>query len=160
MTDDLFRPPESSPPSPPQVEMTSWKAITLALLLDIIATIAISVIAGVAYAVVLASQGMSEDQLAHALSNISPTGLFSLTVGGIGLMISVYAGYFCTLKNKTDARKNNVILMALLAIFCLYAGDENQGIGVNIGLTLLSLLAVYIGHILALRKAATSPTQG
>jgi hypothetical protein len=125
------------------------KAISLALLIDVIGTSIVTVGCIVLYMSQLKSSGFNESQLVEAISDIdlmSPLFASGLFLGGL---VSCYSGYFCAKVSKIYEYRNVAILSLIVTVLGFFAGGD---LIQTIILTVINTLVYFSGAYLWIRK--------
>lgn len=143
---DIYQSPESQlNKEPPKGNIV--KGVVFGSLVDIIGTIVFSVIYGLLYAMHLASQGLSNNEIDEAFAALSlyhPVTLIGLVAG---LYISFCAGHMCAKKAGTvqSGKKAASILCVVSCAFGMLLGGGTYSLAENIVLLLLTVVAIQAG---------------
>lgn len=146
------------------VEQTSsLKAVLWGAATDIGGTIVFSAFASFLYTIFLASQGYDQARIMEVFINLDTFTTFGLILTSVGLLISFYAGFVCAKKNLANSKRNTVILCAIMSIYCMASSWSQTDLLKSFALTVLTLVALYLGYRYAISKYAqhnnhTSPT--
>lgn len=90
-----YAPPSATVATAEQQRGSPWKAVVLGLLTDIGGSIIASVVIGIAYAALLASSGMAQDDAMQAFADLEQNTTLMLLMYGVGGLFSVLGGYVC-----------------------------------------------------------------
>lgn len=117
--------PPQTPVSDPQPQAGSaLKAVLLGLAVDIGGSLVASVVLGLVYAVVLASSGVSGDELRLALEGVMQTGWGFAIASAVGCAFSVAGGYVCArVSRRRDYRLGWVLAALSVGIGTLVGAD-------------------------------------
>lgn len=90
-----YAPPSATVTTAAQQRGSAWKAVVLGLLTDIGGSIITSVVIGIAYAAVLASSGMAQEEAMQAFMELEQNTTLMLLMYSVGGLFSVLGGYVC-----------------------------------------------------------------
>ncbi|MBT2971174.1 MAG: hypothetical protein B6D72_03995 [gamma proteobacterium symbiont of Ctena orbiculata] len=145
MDEDVYRTPKSELTSHQKPRGSAVRAVLIATVVDITATVFIGIAISIVYGMILASNGDSLEVITTKLSNIELTSMVSLVAIVSGCIITTYAGYLCAkLVNHSEYRV--VAVLAIIVIFFGFVmGQSYYSMSENLVLGLLSLCCVYLG---------------
>ena len=157
--------PENNPYSPPRSDIKNnktrkgspKKAVIVACLVDIFGTFALSIILGFVYGLILALQGITQEEIANSYYSLGIFSPFSLIAITLGTSITIYAGYLCAkIGNRKDYKLITIYLVIVVVTmnFLLAIGGEDVSSLKNIILTTICILAGYFGGWLYIRNNA------
>ena len=133
------------------------KAILIGLLVDIVGSFVLVFILGIIYSVMLASQGLTPEEIEYRLTNLDPYSLFSLVCMFFGGLMTVIAGYICAKIVNYSEYKFALILGFISAMVGYMAGESYYSTLDNIFLVLLTLGCALFGAWLYVNNKADSP---
>jgi MFS family permease len=119
-----YEPPQT-PVSDPQPQAGSpVKAVLLGLAVDIGGSLVASVLLGIVYAVMLASSGVSGDELRTELEGVMQTGWGFTIASAVGCAFSVLGGWVCArVSRRRDYRLGWVLAACSVGIGTLISAD-------------------------------------
>jgi hypothetical protein len=106
------------------------------------------------YSVLLASEGLSPEEIEYQLINLDPHSTFSIISMIIGGLVSVFAGYLCASIVNYSEYKFTFILGSISAAFGLMAGESHYSTLDSIFLCILTLMCALLGAWLHIVKKA------
>jgi hypothetical protein len=92
--DEAPEAPPATPRRPPRPGSVA-KALLTGAVIEIVGTLVVGVVAALVYGMVLASQGLSREEVNQALAHMEPLSVVGLLSGAAGSFVSVFAGYAC-----------------------------------------------------------------
>ncbi len=152
MDEDVYRTPKSELNNQLENRGSAVKAILVATIVDITATVFVGIVISVVYGVLLASNGDSLEVITSKLSNMELTSKVSLLTLIPASLITTYAGYLCAKLVNHSEYKVVAIFATILIIFGLAMGLSYYSVSENIFLSLLTLCCVYLGAWLYVSK--------
>lgn len=153
MTNDIYKTPSAELEENRPNQTSSFKAILWGLFVDIGGTTIFVTLFFIAFATLMWSQGLSESQINENITGITPFSLLGVFLTVVGTIFSFLGGYICTRKNLDKSNKNIVILILIIGIYCLVPTSES-GILIDVILTAITVVAIYLGHVYAKRNIA------
>ena len=152
--DNRYQPPKSGFDKPPRDREPGSlvKAVLLGAATDIGGTTVIGIVLGIIYGIVLASQGLSEVEVQKAFENIDPMSLFGFVNLGFGLAMSIVGGFVCARTANVASYNALGIMSAISVAFGTLMGVDDYEWPVLLLLNLLSLVAIFVGGWLYIRK--------
>ncbi len=145
MSDNPYTPPEAFVADQAALPGSPVKAIALGMLVDIGGTIAVGSLISIAYAIVLAQQGMDQEQVMAAMQDAPILSTYGLISTGVGLTFSVLGGYVCARIVKRAELRTGAIMAAISTVLgLLLSGGETSAPKV-VTLLLLGVAAVMVG---------------
>ena len=154
MNENPYQPPGSGFKQPPRDREpgSTVKAVLLGAATDIGGTMAAGLVLGIVYALVLAAQGYSNDQITASFENIDPLSGFGLISSIAGLSMSVLGGYVCArVANVTSFLAIGILSAVSVTFGALMGGGEYEW-PMLLALNLLSLAGIFFGGWLYIRK--------
>jgi uncharacterized membrane protein YoaK (UPF0700 family) len=152
MDEDVYRTPQSDLINQNDAKGLAVKAIIVATVVDIAATIFIGIAISIVYGVILASNGDSIEVITLKLSNMELTSKVSLLALISGFLVTVFAGYLCAKLVNHSEYKTVAIFAIIVIIFSWVMGLSYYSVNENIVLSLLNLCSVYLGAWLYVSK--------
>jgi hypothetical protein len=145
MQNNPYTPPKTPLKDQPRVAGSPVKAILVGLAIDLGGSLLVGAIVGFLYAASLVSQGMSEADIAVALTNIPADSW--MFIGGMlaGALLSFVGGFACARIAGRDEYRLGSILAFLTAGFGLAMGWESYEPMQNVLLTLSTAACVLLG---------------
>ena len=153
MDDNLYSPPQSEvrdialPPGSPV------KAVLVAAAIYVVGAMLVGIVISIVYASMLASSGMSGEQIADALKNIDPHSTVSMAGIGIGALITLVCGYVCARIARRRDYSLAYILMGLDIVATLYFSWGDFSAFEHVLLAALSVVTIMAGTKLGMPKA-------
>jgi hypothetical protein len=135
------------------------KAIIIGLLVDIVGSFVLVFILGIVYSVMLASQGLTPEEIEYRLTNLDPYSTFSLICMFFGGLMTVIAGYICAKVVNYSEYKFALILGFISAMVGYMAGESYYSTLDNIFLVLLALGCALFGAWLYVNNKDDSPDE-
>ncbi|MES9970019.1 MAG: hypothetical protein ABW092_08270 [Candidatus Thiodiazotropha sp.] len=145
MDEDVYRPPKSEVNNQIDDKGSAVKAILIATVIDVTATIFIGMVISIVYGVLLASNGDSLEMITAKLSNVDLTSKVSLLTLFLAFLVTTYTGYLCAKIVNHSEYRIAAIFAVILIIFGLIMGLPYYSVSENIFLSLMTLFSVYIG---------------
>ena len=155
MTENVYKTPESNVNVKAKKEPRPVKAIIITVLIDIVGTIIVTLIAGIAYGVILAMQGTPPEEIKQLSENMDSLGIFSITASTLGLIVSVIAGYACARISVQNVYRNALIAGIIISVISLLLSPDIDNILLTVLLYMLSFGALFFGAWLHQRRATT-----
>ena len=121
------------------------KAIIIGFLVDIVGSSVLVIIFGMVYSVLLASQGLSPEEIEYRLTNLDPYSTFSLISMFFGGLMTVFAGYLCARIVNYSEYKFTFILGFITAMVGFMAGESYYSTLDNIFLGILTIGCAFLG---------------
>jgi hypothetical protein len=156
MENNHYQPPKSGFGKPPrnQEPGSLIKAVLLGIATDVGGTLVLGIVLGIAYGVVLASQGQSAEQIQQTMEHIDPWSPMGLLSSLSGLSMSMLGGYVCA----RTANVNSYTAIGILSAISVAVGSI-MGVGAYewealLMLNLLGLAAIFLGGWWYIRKLA------
>jgi hypothetical protein len=147
MSENPFEPPKSGFGKPPldRDPGSPLKAILLGAATDIVGTMLLGIVLGIAYALFLATQGLSDTEIEITLQNIDRTSAFGLLAMAGGFAMSVLGGYVCArIANVTSYTAVGITAMISFA-YGTYMGSGEDEWPTLLALNLTTVVAVFVG---------------
>ncbi|MET0068925.1 MAG: hypothetical protein ABW096_02740 [Candidatus Thiodiazotropha sp.] len=145
MEEDVYRTPKSELSSQEKPRGSAVRAILIATVVDITATVFIGVAISIVYGMILASNGDSIEVITTKLSNMELTSKVSLVAVVSGCIITTYAGYLCAKIVNHSEYRVVAVLACIVIVFGFFMGQSYYSMSENLILSLLSLGCVYLG---------------
>ncbi len=145
MTENAYQTPESDVSLNETYKGSALKAILIGASVDIFGTLVFGVFYGVIYAVFLASNGMSADEISERFINIDTYSFFSMLGMVIGLLISVFAGYLCARTINYNEYRTVFVVAIIAVIFGLLISASEYSLIENIVFNTLTFISLYLG---------------
>jgi len=138
--------PQSKLADPPPQPGSPYKAVALGLATDFGGTIALSVVLAFMQSVMLASSGMTAEEIEASLKTID-TGSWLVWVGGLGgCAFSGPGGYVCARVAGQSEYTLGVILAVLVVVLGeVFFGGGNLDFGLSIVLHAVGVMAIMAG---------------
>lgn len=152
MEDDIYKAPNSNLTINDTYKGSPIKAILISVSVDIIGTLVLGMILGFVYAFILASNGMTIDEISNKFTNIDTYSTFSLIGIMLGSFITIYAGYLCAKIINFNEYKTVTILGIVSATFGILLTLTAYNIFEHISFLILTFSCVYFGAWLHVRK--------
>ena len=130
------------------------KAITIGVVVDIGGTIVLGLILVMIFSVMLASEGLSPEEIENELMNLDPHSIFSIISMILRGLMTVVAGYLCASIVNYSEYKFTFILGSISAAFGLMAGESQYSTLDNIFLSILTVMCALLGAWLHVVKKA------
>jgi len=121
------------------------KAIIIGFLVDIIGSSVLAIIFGIVYSVLLASRGLTPEEIEYQLTNLDPYSTFSLISMFFGGLMTVFAGYLCARIVNYSEYKFTFILGFITAMVGFMAGESYYSTLDNIFLGILTMGCTFLG---------------
>ena len=155
MSNDIYEPPSSnlSDGQPPQV--SSLRAISFAVIVDIGGTFIFTFLFAIVYTVIMLSLGSTPEAVQETFAALQPFSGMGIVLSFCGLLITVFASGLCTKRNLQFSVRNTWILSAIMVGYSFSMGFGHYEMGENAFLSAVTLMAVIAGHKLALKKYGT-----
>lgn len=152
MSSNPYTPPQSELTDPVRAPASALKAVLAGLAVDLGGSLAVGVVLGIVYAVVLARQGVEPDKLAAAMNNI-PAGSWVSIVGTLGGgAFSILGGYTCARMSGRTDYKLAFILAGICVTIGLLLSYQSHSLIYNGLLAALTLGAVMLGTRLGITE--------
>jgi hypothetical protein len=150
---DLDEAPEARPTKPgrPPGPGSVAKALLTGAGIEIVGTLVVGVVAALAYGMVLASQGLSREEVNQALAHMEPLSVVGLLSGAAGSFVSVFAGYACAARARRRSYRTVGAMSALSVALGWAAGLDAYSAATAVILSLLTVAAVMFGGWLYIR---------
>ena len=130
------------------------KAFAIGVVVDIGGTIVLGIILTMIYSVMLASEGLSPQEIEDQLTNLDPHSTFSIISMILGGMVTVFAGYLCASIVNFSEYKYTFILGSISAAFGLMVGESHYSSLDIMFLTILTVMCALFGAWLYVVKKA------
>lgn len=145
MSDNPYTPPEAVVADQAPLPGSPVKAIVLGMLVDIGGTVVVGSVFSIVYAIVLAQQGMNQEQVMEAMQDAPILSAYGLISTALGLGFSVLGGYVCARIVKRSELRTAAIMAAISTVLgLLLSGGETSAPKV-VTLLLLGIAAVMVG---------------
>ena len=138
-------PPKSNAEKRRDKKGSPVKAITIGVIVDIGGTIILGLILVMIYSVLLASEGLSPEEIEHQLINLDPHSTFSIIGMILGGLMTVVAGYLCASIVNYSEYKFTFILGSISAASGLMVGESQYSTLDNIFLSILTVMCALLG---------------
>ena len=148
MPTNPFEPPESHTdrsPREPAGPRSPFSAVMLGLLVDVGGSLAVGIVASVAYARQLHDEGMPDDQIREAMQAIPHDSALYMGALLVGIALSVLGGYVCARVARTREYRAGLMLAATSALFSLVLGGSSDGAGMTALLTVTGIACNLLG---------------
>lgn len=130
------------------------KGVIWGTIVDVGGTILFGLIFGIGYAIIQASQGVSEQEIAESVMQVEMFSIYNLIGITIGLLISFYAGYLCAKKSGAGIKKSTAILCLISCFFGIVAGATVYSVGELVALSVLTIGVIIFGSNRWVAKSA------
>ena len=163
MSTNPFEPPESDATGKrePAEPSSPFGAVMLGLLVDVGGSVAVGIVGSVVYARQLHDEGVPDDQLREAMSNLPHDSPLYMGTLLIGIALSVLGGYVCARVARRHEYRAGLMMAAASALFSLVMGGGGEDAGMTVLLTVTgfacNLLGVKWGADHNRRAEAASP---
>lgn len=127
------------------VKGSPWLGVIVGAMLDIGGTIAVGFILGAIYVGILIADGMPADELEEALSSIPLQSWVSIAGIGLGLALSMLAGFVCAAIAKRAQYRHALIVAVISTAFGIALSAGHYGVMVDLLLAGGTLAAVMLG---------------
>ena len=145
MSDNPYTPPEAVVADQAPAPGSPIKAVALGMLTDIGGSIVVGGVLSIVYAIVLAQQGLTPEQVMDAIKNVPILSPFGLISTAMGLGFSFLGGYVCArIAKRSELRMGAVMAVLNTVLGLLLSGDQTSAPKLIV-LVLLSIAAVMIG---------------
>ena len=134
------------------------KAIAIGLVVDIGGSLISAFTLAIAYSVLLASRGLSPEEIEHHLINPDPYSAFSIIVMVVGGCMTVLGGYVCARIVNFSEYKFTFIFGFISAAFGHIASESYYTTLDNIALGILTLGCALLGAWLRVVQKANKPS--
>jgi hypothetical protein len=122
--DDKYKPPQAEVSDPPRKPGSLLRAVLTGAAIEILGTLAVGVIAGLAYGALLGAQGYDEEAVKQMLTNADPLSGFGLIGSLLGAAVSVFAGFACAaIAARPDFRPVGILAVFSVCLGLLASGD-------------------------------------
>ena len=145
MQNNPYTPPKAPLKDQPRVAGSPVKAVLVGLAIDVGGSLLVGLVVGGLYAVSLASQGMSEAEIAEVLTNIPGDSWVSIVGMLAGAVLSFVGGFACARIAGRAEYRLGLILAFLTAAFGLFMSWEAYTPLQNVLLTLSTAACVLLG---------------
>ncbi|MCG8023837.1 MAG: hypothetical protein JAZ02_07630 [Candidatus Thiodiazotropha endolucinida] len=145
MDEDVYRTPKSDLTNQIEKKGSAVKAVFIATVVDVTATIFVGIVISIVYGMILASNGDSIEVITSKLSTMELTSKFSLVALASSCLITTFAGYLCAKLVNHSEYKIVAVFAIIVIAFGLAMGLSYYSVGENILLSLLTLCCVYLG---------------
>ena len=139
------RPSESNADNKKLKRGSPTKAIAIGVVVDLGGTIILGIILVMIYSVMLASEGLSPEEIEDQLVNLDPHSTFSIISMTLGGLVTVVAGYLCASIVNFSEYKYTFILGSISAAFGLMVSESHYSSLDNIFLTILTVMCALFG---------------
>lgn len=133
------------------------KAIAMGLVIDIGGSFISALILAMAYSILLASKGLSPEEIENQLVNSDPYSTFSIVTMVVGGCMTVLGGYVCARIVNYSEYKFAFIFGFISAAFGHIASESNYSTLDNIALAILTLGCALLGAWLRVVQKANKP---
>ena len=147
-----FSPPTSKVTVADRTRPRPIKAVIVGAIIDIGGTLVVGTAVGVAFTVVLASKGLSVEQIERELTNIDPGSAIGLLSSLLGALISFAAGYVCARIAGAREYRAGAILATLSLAFGLVLGGAYYSAAEHLILGSLTIGSVMLGVYVGARR--------
>ena len=154
MNEFTDNPPKTNTEKKEFIKGSPAKAIIIGVVVDIGGSIVLGIILVMIYSVMLASEGLSPEEIEYQLINLDPHSTFSIISMIIGGLMTVFAGYLCAKIVNYSEYKFTFILGSISAAFGLMAGESHYSTLDNIFLSILTVMCAFLGAWLHVVKKA------
>lgn len=155
MTNNPYEPPNSDIKVPDFLKGSPVKAVSVAAVADILGTILLSAILGIAYAVFLTIKGLSQEEITAVMENIDYSSPFYIMANVLGGLITLVCGYLCARIGRCkDYRIIHVYLLIMFLFGAVMSASQGEEIfsAKNCLMTILTFGAGYLGAWLYISK--------
>ena len=145
MKEDLYTPPKADLHIEEAPSGSLMKGVTYGAAIDIVGTTVFVVLLGIAYGILLASQGYSQQEImaqSQQVDMMSPIGILSIIVG---LIASFLAGYFCAMKSGVHVKKATIIVCVISSVLGFVLGYGQYSMLENVVMSAFTVSAIMTG---------------
>ena len=121
------------------------KAVIVGALIDVGGTLTAGIVVGIALSAVLASRGLSIEQIEQELTSIEPGSAVGLLSSVLGALISLCAGYVCARIAGAREYHAGAMLATVSLAFGLVLGGGYYSVGEHLALGGLTVASVMLG---------------
>lgn len=139
------------PAAAPPEKGSAFKAVILAFLADVLATLLLSFIFGAALTAFYASSGQSMEDIAAMLMEPADDSAYSIGLLAIGSLCSVLGGYLCSRIARHSEYRLGAILAALSVLAGLLLGAGYVSARMHLITFVLTIGSVMIGSWIGLQ---------
>ena len=139
-------------------EGSPLKAIAIGLVVDIGGSLISAFILAIAYSILLASRGLSPEEIEYRLTNLDPYSAFSIITMVAGGCMTVLGGYVCARIVNYSEYKFAFIFGFISAAFGHIASESYYSTLDNIALGILTLGCALLGAWLRVVQKANKPS--
>ncbi len=154
--EDKFKPPSAEVQDPPRKRGTLLRALLTGTVIEIVGTLAVGLLAGLVYGLVLGVQGYGKDQVEQILTNPDPLSGFGLVGSLLGSAVSVFAGFACASIAPGASYRPLLMLSAISVSLGLLVSADTYAWHVSLVYSLLTLACVGFGGWLHLKDRGAS----
>jgi len=149
--------PVRDEPAPPR---SAAVAVLAGLAIDIGGGTVLGIVQGLVYAVMLATDGMTPEQIAARLSEPDPSSAYFVIGTLLGLCFSTLSGYVCARMVRGRERRVTAILAAISAVIAIAVTVTTAfDVGLAVALTVVQTACVMLGGELGRRSNAAQMRQ-
>lgn len=145
MENEVYKAPDSELEVPQTRAGSVTTGVIWGSVIDIGGTTIFGIAYGIGYAIILASKGLSEQEITESFMHIDFFSVFSLVGSFIGCLISFYAGYLCAKKSGYGIKKSTTILCFVSCVFGIAVGASAYSLVENVVLAVLTIAAIVLG---------------
>ncbi len=154
MSEDIYQTPQSDLTTTAPQKSAPVKAIVIATIIDIVGTMVLGMVIGIAYSAILTSSGMPFEEIVRTLENETGNILSIMSIIGVvtGGMVTGSAGYICAKIANSSEYKVVSIFGAITVTFGALMGMAYYSVAENIVLGMITLGCAYGGAWLYVRN--------
>jgi hypothetical protein len=152
MNEDIYNPPLADIDIDIDSKGSPVKAIIVATLVDIVGTIIAAIAFNIAYSIVLASRGLTAEEIAANIQNADTFSFYAMAGYVFGSMMTILAGYLCARIANYSEYKFVGIYCAIVILFGTVMGWNSLSTAEQFLLPVLSIVSAFFGAWLHVRS--------
>lgn len=153
---DNYRPPKADVADPPRGPGSPFTAVVVGLLVDVGGTVLASALMGILYSAYLAAQGVQLDDIQDRLQEGFQQGWGFALATAVGSACSFLGGYVCArIARRRDSMPVLVLSALSVSVGLLLGPPGNYAVGETISLSALTVLCIFAGARLGMRRLAS-----
>ena len=151
MDKDSFKPPRGDLIDPPRKPGSLVSALLTGTAIEVVGTLVLGTVLGIAYGLVLGAQGYSEDAMKEAMTHIDPLSTLGLIGSLLGSGVSVFAGYACAAIAHRPGYQPVWMMASISVCLGLLLGSDTYAWHLSVLFSLLTVGCVVFGGWLHLK---------